>query len=248
MLLLGLVTLATQACPTPAGGPEPRVPDAGGHQGGSSAQAFVRGDGGGLRLDAGTSTSSGGTSAWSGGGGSSGQGSSSHPASGVSSAGLDAGFHPDATPVHPDASTVTTQTQQACTVWQDCGPHYGDLNSGFECVASLCSCDPAGQWAIQCVTGLQGSWVALECLCVVSATSSPPTGNPDPNPSDNVQCWWSWHSNGCEPDRWVDTSHYDRVCNPDCRDVWVNSGYWESGNCNGGRWIKRCDDGTEIWY
>jgi hypothetical protein len=108
-----------------------------------------------------------------------------------------------------------------------------------------------GQWRTAC-TGQGATWVAAECFCAMNAGSSP-SGSADDDPNDNVYCWWSWRPDGCEPNRWVDTSHYDRRCETingrtECRDVWVDSGYWESGNCNNGRWIKRCSDGTEIWY
>lgn len=126
----------------------------------------------------------------------------------------------------------------ACQVWQDCGPHYGDMNSGFECVNATCSCDPSGQYAGRCGQ-YGGYWIADECYCAFA-------GQPPPAEDPGANCYWHWEAPPCDPDRWVDTSHYEQECSYDtngdyvCDSVWVESGYWEDGACPAGYWERRC--------
>jgi hypothetical protein len=126
---------------------------------------------------------------------------------------------------------------QTCNAWQDCGPHYGDSNSGYECLENTCTCDPAGQWSATC--GQNGGYFVFEeCLCVF-ADAPPPAEGTD-------QCYWTWEQGPCDPDRWVDTSHYEDECSYnsqdvwECHAVWVESGYWEAGDCPAGYWLEIC--------
>ena len=121
-----------------------------------------------------------------------------------------------------------------CQRWQDCAPHYGDQNSGFECISTVCTCDPQQSYASRCAE-YGGFWVQAECFCAF-ADEGPP-GDADEN------CYWKWIAPPCDPDRWVDTSHYE--CRYDERnerrcDVWVESGYWEDGACPTGYWREIC--------
>ena len=126
---------------------------------------------------------------------------------------------------------------QSCNQWQDCAPHYSDSNSGYECIASLCVCDPNNQMMTQCTTS-GGVWLGAECFCETNAT--------DPMPNSDAgypDCWWTWVQDSCEPDYWVDTSYEQCYC---CDDYgydicdWIYDGYWESGYCPPGYWDERC--------
>lgn len=142
-----------------------------------------------------------------------------------------------------------SQAGQSCTEWTDCGPHYGDLNSGFDCVATVCSCDATGQWAQVCAN-VGGSWSGFECFCFTNTSTAMPTAAPErpDQAAEDVECWWSWRHSYCDPDRWVDRSYYERVCDSrGCWNEYVEDGHWEDGQCYG-RWIKRCTDGNEYWY
>src|SRR5690606_5801554 len=113
----------------------------------------------------------------------------------------------------------------SCNEWQDCPPHYGSLQSGYECVSQLCTCDPTGTYRGNCASQ-GGYWIAAECYCAFSDVG-PPNQAPEPD------CWWHLVEPPCDPDRWVDTSHYETECRYDhndnyiCESVWVPSGYWE---------------------
>jgi len=125
-----------------------------------------------------------------------------------------------------------------CGTWQECPPHYADLNSAYECRANQCECDPDGTWSPQC-TSMGGYFNAFDCYCMQDGTAPP---SEDDNPDDD--CGWEWEYY-CEEDTYRDTSRYERRCETisgktQCRDVWVNSGYWESGGCNHVRWVWKC--------
>lgn len=143
------------------------------------------------------------------------------------------GPEPDAEP-DPPAPDPNGQ----CTVWQDCGPLYDDQNSGMECVSNTCQCDPVGQWSQTC-TSMGGYWVASACQCVFSE-------QPPPSYEPSEDCWWHLEQPPCDPDRWVDTSHYEDECTYDaydqyvCDSVWVESGYYEDGACPAPYWLERC--------
>lgn len=128
---------------------------------------------------------------------------------------------------------------QTCTVWQDCGPHFDDLNSGLECQSNQCVCDPAGQWATTCANA-GAFWIEEECFCQFASQARPAQ-----TPSEN--CWWHWYDEPCEGDTWIDTSHYRDECYYDsfqerevCNAVWVEEGYWENGTCDTGYWLEYC--------
>lgn len=138
---------------------------------------------------------------------------------------------------------------QSCSEWTECGPHYEDPNSGFDCVDQHCTCDDTGQWAQGCAE-LGGSWSSFECFCFTNTDTMMPTAAPETpeQAEEDVVCWWTWRLRYCDPDRWVDTSYYDHWCDAyDCYDDYVEDGYYEDGQCYG-RWIKRCTDGNEYWY
>ena len=137
-------------------------------------------------------------------------------------------------------------SEQVCQAWTECGPHFADPNSGFDCVAGACVCNSEGNWDEACA-GIGGVWAADACFCYVGAAPLP-SEDADDDDDDNVSCWWVWKET-CEPDEWVETSDYDWVCSSsdDCGWEYVEDGYWESGSCDG-FWIKRCDDGTEHWF
>src|SRR5690606_7450713 len=111
------------------------------------------------------------------------------------------------------------------------------LQSGYECVAQQCSCDPAGTYQNNCASQ-GGYWIAQECYCAFSDVG-PPHQPPEPD------CWWHLVEPPCDPDRWVDTSHYETECYTingeyTCESVWVTSGYWEPGACPAPYWDQRC--------
>lgn len=142
-----------------------------------------------------------------------------------------------------------SEAGQSCSEWTDCGPHYADPNSGFDCVQGSCTCDDSGQWAQACAD-IGGSWSSWECFCFTNTETAMPAAAPEtPAQADeDVQCWWSWRFRYCDPDEWVDTSYYERVCYGDeCYNEYVEDGYYVDGKCYG-RWIKRCTDGNEYWY
>jgi hypothetical protein len=125
----------------------------------------------------------------------------------------------------------------ACQVWQDCPADYGDRNSGMECVAQSCVCDPQNQWAQVC-TQEGGYWSAGLCMCYFASI---------PPPQDTAEdCDWVWDY-FCEGDVWIDTSYWDEQCGYTyddewrCEDVWVEQGYWQNGDCLDGRWTLQCD-------
>jgi hypothetical protein len=139
-----------------------------------------------------------------------------------------------------DVVTPPSETLQSCTVWQDCGPHFGDLNSGFDCDAGQCACNVAGDHDDACAA-IGGYWSEAQCFCFV--TSSRPPAEADTDAADDVSCWWDWYEE-CAPDVWVDTSYYRRECDDDgCRDVYVRRGYWREGACDD-IWVRECSDGS----
>jgi hypothetical protein len=129
---------------------------------------------------------------------------------------------------------------QPCQQWQDCAPHYGDAYSGYQCIGNLCTCDPDSSMMTQCTVN-GGQWLGPECFCVTNATPMPRAD------AGSAECWWSWHQDDCEPDRWVDTSYYEYI---ECYDedgeyyydcgYWVYDGYYEDGYCPDGYWIEVC--------
>ncbi|MBN2358371.1 MAG: hypothetical protein JXR83_02900 [Deltaproteobacteria bacterium] len=130
---------------------------------------------------------------------------------------------------------------QPCQVWQDCAPHYGDLNSGYECVGQLCTCDPTGGMLSNCTAG-GGTWIIAECYCARSAGPIPSA-----DAGDDEDCWWSWRQGACEPDYWVDTSYQVEECYccdeygyDICEWRWIYDGYWASGYCPPGYWEQLC--------
>ena len=130
---------------------------------------------------------------------------------------------------------------QSCAVWQECAEPYGDLNSGMECVANACVCDPSNQWSNTCTQG-GGYWSAQLCMCYFA--SSPPPSTSDSS-NDDGRCDWSWEPL-CGTDQWVDTSYWDQDCYYDsdndwvCEDVWVEDGHWQNDGCGDGHWKWIC--------
>ncbi len=153
----------------------------------------------------------------------------------------------DLPPEAPGVSPPPAETTQACTVWQDCAPHFGDLNSGFDCDNGQCACNVADGYDEACAE-IGGFWSDDECLCFVTQSRPPEAANDDDDDDDDAPyCWWRFRED-CDPDEWVDTSYYERVCtNGTCRDVWRNRGYWTDGACTE-VWTKRCDDGSQYVY
>ncbi len=148
-----------------------------------------------------------------------------------------------------DAGPPPAEAAETCAEWTDCGPHYDDPNSGFDCVDGACTCDDNGRWAAACAD-LGGSWSSFECFCFTDTETMMPTAAPETpeQAEDDVVCWWSWRLRSCDPDEWVDTSYYEHWCDAyDCYDEYVEDGYYVDGQCYG-RWIKRCTDGNEYWY
>lgn len=152
--------------------------------------------------------------------------------------------------VSNEPPTAPSDANQSCSEWMDCGPHFADPNSGFDCVSGTCTCDDTGQWSQACAD-IGGSWSSFECFCYVGTAPMPTAQAVPPNHAfgqdDDVICWWRWKDLGCDPDRWVDTSYYERVC--DSRGCWqeyVDDGYYVDGECYG-RWVRRCDNGYEYW-
>lgn len=132
------------------------------------------------------------------------------------------------------------ELEQACTVWQDCGPHFGDRNSGFDCHDGQCACNVDGDYDDACAA-IGGLWSDAQCFCFV--TSSRPPEDADPDETDQVTCWWDYYRD-CEADEWVDTSYYRNECDDDgCRRVYVRRGYWREGHCDD-VWVRECSDGT----
>ncbi len=125
-----------------------------------------------------------------------------------------------------------------CTVWQDCGPHYANPNSGYDCVDAQCQCDVTGQWASTCYS-LGGLFVAEDCLCVFNTI-------PYPSSDAGESCYWHYEEGDCDPDQWIDTSHYEYDCYTDsygdnvCDPIWVESGYYETSACIDPYWEERC--------
>lgn len=143
-----------------------------------------------------------------------------------------------------------SDAQQTCSEWTDCGPHYADPNSGFDCVDTTCTCDATGQWAQACAD-IGGSWSAWDCFCFVGTSPMPTAQAMPPNSAasedEDVFCWWRWKDLGCDPDRWVDRSYYERQCDSQgCWQEYVEDGYYEDGECYG-RWVRRCSNGYEYW-
>jgi len=156
----------------------------------------------------------------------------------------DDGNNDDDTP--PPASPPPTSQDQSCQVWQDCGPHFGDMNSGFDCDDSVCACDADGAYDAECAR-IGGVWSAEECFCFVTNSRPPAPANDPDRDDDEPYCWWRWHEE-CEPDEWVDTSYYRRECDSQgCRDRYVHRGYWRDGDCDD-VWTRLCDDGTRQVY
>lgn len=148
-----------------------------------------------------------------------------------------------------DAGPPPADAAATCAEWTECGPHFDDPNSGFDCVDGACTCDDSGRWATACAE-LGGSWSSFECFCFTNTETVMPTAAPETpeQAEDDVVCWWSWRLRYCDPDQWVDTSYYEHWCDAyDCYDEYVEDGYYVDGQCYG-RWIKRCTDGNEYWY
>lgn len=152
----------------------------------------------------------------------------------------------DLPPEAPGASPPPAETSQTCTVWQDCAPHFGDRNSGFDCDNGQCACNVADGYDEACAE-IGGFWSDDECFCFVTQSRPPEPANDDEDDEDAPYCWWRWREE-CDADEWVDTSYSERVCtNGTCRNVWRNDGYWAEGACTE-VWTKRCDDGSQYVY
>jgi hypothetical protein len=146
----------------------------------------------------------------------------------------------------PGSAPPPAAQEQSCQSWQDCGPHFGDLNSGFDCEVGQCACNVAGTYDDECAS-IGGLWSDEECFCFVTQSRPPEPANDASAADDEPYCWWRWYEE-CQPDEWVDTSYYRRVCDDTgCYDRYVQRGYWESGACDD-VWVKRCDDGTRREY
>ncbi|HEY1100493.1 MAG TPA: hypothetical protein VGF99_16250 [Myxococcota bacterium] len=149
----------------------------------------------------------------------------------------------------PGVSPPPAESTQSCTVWQDCGPNFGDLNSGFDCDSGQCACNAVGHHDDDCAA-IGGFWSEQECFCFVTSSRPPEpasSGSYDDRDDDTPYCWWRYREE-CDRDRWVDTSYYERVCtNGECRNVWRSDGHWEDGDCTD-VWTKRCDDGSQYVY
>ncbi len=148
------------------------------------------------------------------------------------------------------SSPPPSETSQSCTIWQDCGPNFGDLNSGFDCDSGQCVCNVASDHDDDCAA-IGGLWSEQECFCFVTSSRPPQAANDDIAYDDRDDrapyCWWRYRKE-CDRDRWVDTSYYERVCTQgQCRDVWRSRGYWTQGRCTD-VWTRRCDDGSQTVY
>lgn len=153
--------------------------------------------------------------------------------------GLDLSIGPRRDAAGTDQAAPAPGTQ-ACQQWQDCAPHYGDAYSGYDCIDNFCSCDPDSSKMTQCTIN-GGQWLGQECFCVTNATPMPEAD------AGSEACWWSWHQDDCDPDRWVDTSYQEEQCyccdeygDDICDWVWVEDGYWVDGYCPDGYWIEVC--------
>ncbi len=150
----------------------------------------------------------------------------------------------------PGTSPPPSETTESCAQWQDCGPHYGDLNSGFDCDNGQCACNVASDHDDDC-RAIGGLWSDQECFCFVTSSRPPEAADDNTSYDDRDErapyCWWRYREE-CDRDRWVDTSYYERVCSQGtCRNVWRSRGHYEDGNCTD-VWTKRCDDGSQFVY
>lgn len=147
----------------------------------------------------------------------------------------------------PGSVPPPAEQAQTCQAWQDCGPHFGDLNSGFDCDGGQCACNVAGTYDDDCAA-IGGLWSDEECFCFVTQSRPPePANDANSNDDDAPWCWWRWHEE-CEPDEWVDTSYYRRECDSSgCYNRYISRGYWVDGYCND-VWTKTCDDGSRQVY
>jgi len=148
----------------------------------------------------------------------------------------------------PGTAPPPAEQAQSCQAWQDCGPHFGDLNSGFDCDGGQCACNVAGTWDDDCAA-IGGLWSDEECFCFVTQSRPPEPANDasTTNDDDAPWCWWRWHEE-CEPDEWVDTSYYRRECDSSgCYNRYISRGHWVDGYCND-VWTKTCDDGSRQVY
>jgi hypothetical protein len=146
----------------------------------------------------------------------------------------------------PGSVPPPAEQSQTCQAWQDCGPHFGDLNSGFDCDGGQCACNVAGTYDDDCAA-IGGLWSEEECFCFVTQSRPPEPANDAGNNDDAPWCWWRWHEE-CEPDEWVDTSYYRRECDSSgCYNRYISRGHWVDGYCND-VWTKTCDDGSRQVY
>jgi len=150
----------------------------------------------------------------------------------------------------PGTSPPPSETTGSCAQWQDCGPHYGDLNSGFDCDAGQCACNVASDHDDDC-RAIGGLWSDQECFCFVTSSRPPEPADDDTSYDDRDDdapyCWWRYREE-CDGDRWVDTSYYERVCRQGvCNNVWRRDGYYEDGDCVE-VWTRRCDDGSQVVF
>jgi hypothetical protein len=151
---------------------------------------------------------------------------------------------PSTDPDDPEEPVVPEPGSESCVQWQDCGPHFGDENSLYECVNNTCTCDPSGQSQNNC-SQAGGHYVAQECFCAITETA-PPSDPIEYDETEYEECWYHWHDVPCDPDEWVDTSYYTEECYYDsnneliCNTVYVNDGYWRDGHCPAGWWEVWC--------
>ena len=132
---------------------------------------------------------------------------------------------------------------ESCVQWQDCGPHFGDQNSLYECVNNT-ALDPSGVSEANCANA-GGYFIAQECFCALTDVA-PPSEPIEYDDSEYEECWYHWQDVPCDPDEWVDTSYYTEECYYDsnneliCNTVYVNDGYWREGHCPTGWWEVWC--------
>ena len=144
----------------------------------------------------------------------------------------------------PQDPYVPEPGTESCVQWQDCGPHYGDQNSLYECVNNTCTCDPSGVSEFNCAQA-GGYFIPQECFCALTETA-PPSEPIEYDENEYEECWYHWHDVPCDPDEWVDTSYYTEECYYDanneliCNTVYVNDGYWREGHCPSGWWEVWC--------
>lgn len=145
----------------------------------------------------------------------------------------------------PQDPNVPEPGTESCVQWQECGPHYGDANSLYQCINNTCMCDPNGGGQNSCQQA-GGYFVGQECYCAMADNAPPADPVSNYQEYDGQECWYHWEDVPCDPDVWVDTSYYTEECYYNsnneliCETVYVNDGYWEEGYCPPGWWEVWC--------